>query len=96
MNYLLGNLGKNYKSTTATIDIGGGSIQMACAISNEQFANAPKNVEGEPYVLQKHLMSKDYNLYVHRFVFSYLYFFHSIFDICYSNNSEFDINFIFA
>ncbi|KAH0710690.1 hypothetical protein KY284_012117 [Solanum tuberosum] len=41
---------------------------MAYAISNEQFANAPKNVDGEPYVLQKHLMSKDYNLYVHSYL----------------------------
>lgn len=75
MNYLLGNLGKDYKSTTATVDLGGGSVQMAYAISNEQFANAPQNVDGEPYVKQKHLMSKDYNLYVHRFVFSSYIFF---------------------
>ncbi|PHT33017.1 putative glucan endo-1,3-beta-glucosidase A6 [Capsicum baccatum] len=68
MNYLLGNLGKNYKSTTATIDIGGGSIQMAYAISKEQFDKAPQKVAGESYVLQKHLLSKDYNLYVHSYL----------------------------
>ncbi|MCD9644571.1 Apyrase [Datura stramonium] len=45
---------------------------MAYAISKEQYENAPKDVDGEPYVQQKHLMSKDYNLYVHRFVFSSL------------------------
>ncbi|XP_016460392.1 apyrase [Nicotiana tabacum] len=68
INYLLGNLGKNYKSTTATIDLGGGSVQMAYAISKEHFANAPQNEDGEPYVQEKHLLANDYYLYVHSYL----------------------------
>ncbi|XP_059285759.1 apyrase-like [Lycium ferocissimum] len=68
MNYLLGNLGKSYKNTTATIDLGGGSVQMAYAISKEQFEKAPENPDGEPYVLQKHLIKRYYYLYVHSYL----------------------------
>nr|XP_009768839.1 PREDICTED: apyrase-like [Nicotiana sylvestris] len=44
---------------------------LTYAISIEQFENAPQNEDGEPYVQEKHLMSKDYNLYVHRASFCF-------------------------
>lgn len=67
LNYLYGNLGKNYSGTIATIDLGGGSVQIAYAVSKETALSAPKLSNGEPYVQQKTLLGTNYYLYVHRF-----------------------------
>lgn len=68
LNYLLKTLGKRYENTAATIDLGGGSVQMAFALSKENAAKAPINFDGEKYVLQKSLMGANYYLYVHSYL----------------------------
>ncbi|PHT56218.1 Apyrase [Capsicum baccatum] len=68
LNYLYGNLGKNYSGTIATIDLGGGSVQIAYAVSKQSALNAPKLPKGEPYVQQKSLLGTNYYLYVHSFL----------------------------
>lgn len=42
VNYLLGKLGKPYEQTGAMTDMGGGSMQMAYAVSDEVAAKAPE------------------------------------------------------
>lgn len=59
-------MGKKYERTIATIDLGGGSVQMTYAISKESASKAPKVANGEPYVLNKSLLGANYHLYVHR------------------------------
>lgn len=68
-NYLRGSLGRRLDETVGIVDLGGGSVQMAYAISDEDYINAPKAGKDEvASVQQVKLLNMTYNLYVHSYL----------------------------
>eukprot|EP00850_Spirogloea_muscicola_P017991 SM000160S02532 [mRNA] locus=s160:79032:81917:- [translate_table: standard] len=62
VNYLLGNLGKDFDHTVGMVDLGGGSVQMAYAISDMASQDAPKG-----FVRSLSGKGVTYNVYVWRY-----------------------------
>lgn len=70
VNYLLSRLGKSFNEAVGIVDLGGGSVQMAYAISDDDFLKSPKpKGSNQPsYVRKMELMGASYNLYVHSYL----------------------------
>lgn len=73
MNYLLGNLGRPYQETVAVVDLGGASVQMAYAISEESAANASRSVALGNYLAEWNLNGTRYTIYTHRYISQVLF-----------------------
>lgn len=67
-NYLLSNLGKSYPNTIGIVDLGGASVQMAYAISEEQSKKAPKPNGDDTYISEINLYGIKYHLYVYSYL----------------------------
>ena len=61
LNYLLGKLGNGPRDTVAAIDLGGGSVQEAFALTEQEATAAP-----DGYVTQLQAGGSRYYVYVHR------------------------------
>lgn len=64
LNYLLGNLGRPLTETVAAIDLGGGSVQEAFAMSQEEAKKAPK----PDYVTTLRGGGQQYSVYVYSYL----------------------------
>ena len=62
-NYLLGNLGHDVSHTVAAVDLGGGSVQLAHAVSAAEAASAPAG-----YLRVLSGGGKAYHVYVHSYL----------------------------
>mmetsp|Transcript_9890 Transcript_9890/g.11418 ORF Transcript_9890/g.11418 Transcript_9890/m.11418 type:complete len:482 (+) Transcript_9890:145-1590(+) len=62
VNYLLGKLGGNFEHTVAMTDMGGGSLQMAYAVSDDDARDAP-----EGYIQTMSGLGNSYNVYVNSY-----------------------------
>lgn len=63
INYLLGHFGVDSRSTVAAIDLGGGSVQEAFALTDEEAAKVPSG-----YATKMKVGGRTYNVYVHSYL----------------------------